>query len=253
MAADGVDYLALSGHKLYAPFGAGALVGRPRLARRRGAVPGRRRRRPLRRHRDACSGPSRPTARRRARRTWSARSPWASACRTLQAADRRRPRGVRDTSWSATPPRGSPRFPGSRPLRLWAPGIRGSACCRSPSTGVPYAQVAAALSAEYGIGVRHGCFCAHPLVAHLLDIDAAADRAHPDGARPRPAARSPGRGPGQRRARPRPPTTWIGCRRADRARRPTVRAGPTVSSPDGTDCRPDPDPRPWPQLPVDLG
>jgi hypothetical protein len=25
------------------------------------------------------------------------------------------------------------------------------------------------------------------------------------------------------------------------------------SSPDGTDCRPEPDPRPWPQLPVDLG
>ena len=29
MAAAGVDYLALSGHKLYAPFGAGVLVGRP--------------------------------------------------------------------------------------------------------------------------------------------------------------------------------------------------------------------------------
>ncbi len=29
LAADGVDYLAFSGHKLYAPFGAGVLVGRP--------------------------------------------------------------------------------------------------------------------------------------------------------------------------------------------------------------------------------
>src|SRR5207344_2825905 len=29
MAATGVDYLAFSGHKLYAPFGAGVLVGRP--------------------------------------------------------------------------------------------------------------------------------------------------------------------------------------------------------------------------------
>jgi selenocysteine lyase/cysteine desulfurase len=28
LAAIGVDYVALSGHKLYAPFGAGALVGR---------------------------------------------------------------------------------------------------------------------------------------------------------------------------------------------------------------------------------
>lgn len=29
MSGDGIDYLAMSGHKLYAPFGAGALVGRP--------------------------------------------------------------------------------------------------------------------------------------------------------------------------------------------------------------------------------
>ena len=29
MAATGVDYLAFSGHKLYAPFGTGVLVGRP--------------------------------------------------------------------------------------------------------------------------------------------------------------------------------------------------------------------------------
>ncbi len=31
---------------------------------------------------------------------------------------------------------------------------------------------AAALSAEYGIGVRDGLFCAHPLVRRLLDGDA---------------------------------------------------------------------------------
>jgi selenocysteine lyase/cysteine desulfurase len=28
--------------------------------------------------------------------------------------------------------------------------------------GIPHALVAALLSAEHGIGVRHGCFCAHP-------------------------------------------------------------------------------------------
>src|SRR2546423_5749281 len=28
---------------------------------------------------------------------------------------------------------------------------------------VPHALVAARLSAEYAVGVRHGCFCAHPL------------------------------------------------------------------------------------------
>jgi selenocysteine lyase/cysteine desulfurase len=36
--------------------------------------------------------------------------------------------------------------------------------------GVPHALVAARLSAEHGIGVRHGCFCAHPYLLRLLGI-----------------------------------------------------------------------------------
>ncbi|HEY8756604.1 MAG TPA: aminotransferase class V-fold PLP-dependent enzyme [Candidatus Dormibacteraeota bacterium] len=40
--------------------------------------------------------------------------------------------------------------------------------------GMHHALVAAALSAEHGIGVRHGCFCAHPYITHLLGIDAVA-------------------------------------------------------------------------------
>jgi selenocysteine lyase/cysteine desulfurase len=38
--------------------------------------------------------------------------------------------------------------------------------------GVPHPLVAARLSAEHGIGVRHGCFCAHPYLLRLLDIQA---------------------------------------------------------------------------------
>lgn len=34
--------------------------------------------------------------------------------------------------------------------------------------------VAAVLGTEYGIGVRNGCFCAHPYMAHLLGLDGAA-------------------------------------------------------------------------------
>jgi selenocysteine lyase/cysteine desulfurase len=34
--------------------------------------------------------------------------------------------------------------------------------------GTPHALVAARLSAESGIGVRHGCFCAHPYLMRLL-------------------------------------------------------------------------------------
>jgi selenocysteine lyase/cysteine desulfurase len=37
--------------------------------------------------------------------------------------------------------------------------------------GLHHALVAARLSAEYGIGVRHGCFCAHPYLLRLLDLN----------------------------------------------------------------------------------
>jgi selenocysteine lyase/cysteine desulfurase len=37
-------------------------------------------------------------------------------------------------------------------------------------TGVPHALAAARLSAEHGIGVRHGCFCAHPYLVRLLGL-----------------------------------------------------------------------------------
>jgi len=37
--------------------------------------------------------------------------------------------------------------------------------------GMHHALVAARLSAEYGIAVRHGCFCAHPYVVRLLGLD----------------------------------------------------------------------------------
>jgi selenocysteine lyase/cysteine desulfurase len=38
--------------------------------------------------------------------------------------------------------------------------------------GLHHALVAARLSAEFGIGVRHGCFCAHPYLMRLLGIGA---------------------------------------------------------------------------------
>jgi selenocysteine lyase/cysteine desulfurase len=36
--------------------------------------------------------------------------------------------------------------------------------------GIPHALIAARLSAEFGIGVRHGCFCAHPYLVRLLGV-----------------------------------------------------------------------------------
>lgn len=37
--------------------------------------------------------------------------------------------------------------------------------------GISHFLVAAILSAEWGIGVRNGCFCAHPYLLHLMGID----------------------------------------------------------------------------------
>ncbi len=38
--------------------------------------------------------------------------------------------------------------------------------------GYHHSHLAAILSAEYGIAVRDGCFCAHPLMVRLMDVDA---------------------------------------------------------------------------------
>ncbi len=37
--------------------------------------------------------------------------------------------------------------------------------------GVDHGLIAAVLGYEHGVGVRSGCFCAHPYTAHLLDLD----------------------------------------------------------------------------------
>jgi selenocysteine lyase/cysteine desulfurase len=44
--------------------------------------------------------------------------------------------------------------------------------------GVPHALAAARLAAEHGIGVRHGCFCAHPYLMRLLGLSPAELAAH---------------------------------------------------------------------------
>ena len=46
--------------------------------------------------------------------------------------------------------------------------------------GMHHALVAARLSAEHGVGVRHGCFCAHPYLLRLLDLSAAEAREYRD-------------------------------------------------------------------------
>ncbi len=43
-----------------------------------------------------------------------------------------------------------------------------------------HALVAARLAAEWGIGVRHGCFCAHPYLLRLLEMSPAETTAYRD-------------------------------------------------------------------------
>ena len=98
------------------------------------------------------------------------------------------------------------------------------------------------LSAEYGIGVRHGCFCAHPLTTHLLGItltqSADLRRAMTSGT---PAAM-----PGAVRASLGLGTTVSDIGRLAEALTAIIIDGPRWTyrcSPEGSDCWPDPDPR----------
>jgi selenocysteine lyase/cysteine desulfurase len=75
---------------------------------------------------------------------------------------------------------GLARVPGLDMLTQWAPGSVdrvGVATFNLARYRDPL--LAAVLSAEHAIGVRHGCFCAHPLMTHLLGVpEDAARRLH---------------------------------------------------------------------------
>jgi selenocysteine lyase/cysteine desulfurase len=171
MAASGIDHLALSGHKLYAPFGVGALVagaarldaGAP-LLRGGGAVK-------LVTLDDVLWGD--------APERHEAGSPNVPGVVALGAAcDALRRLGMdavaaHERRLAAQLRAGLATVPGLEPLALW----RGAEVDRVGVAafnllGMRDPLVAAVLSAEHAIGVRHGCFCAHPLLTHLLGIPA---------------------------------------------------------------------------------
>lgn len=161
------DYLAWSGHKMYAPFGAGVLLGRrdtfeegdPFLAGG-GAV-------------DLVDldeviwtdPPEREEA----------GSPNVVGAVALHAAMDE----MRAIGWSYVIAHehdlahllrtGLATLPG---VRLLGPGLDEPtlAVATFVVEGMPHALVAARLSAEFAIGVRHGCFCAHPYLLRLLDL-----------------------------------------------------------------------------------
>ena len=55
-------------------------------------------------------------------------------------------------------------------IRLLGPDAETLPVATFTVEGVPHALVAARLAAEEGIGVRHGCFCAHPYLMRLLGL-----------------------------------------------------------------------------------
>ena len=172
MTRAGIDLLAFSGHKLYAPFGAGALVGRlgdgePLLAGG-GAIR-------LVTVDDViwADAPDR----------YEAGSPnvvgvvaLAAACRSLLAlgmdavAAHERSLAVRLWTRLAT-------VPDLELLTLWPAGtVDRVGVATFNLAGYRDPLLAAVLSAEHAIGVRHGCFCAHPLMTHLLRVPEAESR-----------------------------------------------------------------------------
>jgi selenocysteine lyase/cysteine desulfurase len=165
LAATDVDYVAFSGHKTYAPFGAGALVGRrdwldagaPYLAGG-GAV------RDVRTDRTIWQpAPARHEA----------GSPnvigaiaLAEACEQLAAL----PAGALAAHEEALRARlvaGLSAVDGVRVARIWPDSADPVGVLTFTVPGHDAGLVAAYLAAEHGIGVRDGRFCAHPLLAHL--------------------------------------------------------------------------------------
>ena len=169
-----VDWVAFSGHKLYAPFGSGVLAGRSDWLR--DAEPYL-----------AGGGASRQVARRADGgvdvqwHTTAARheagSPnvigvhsIASACKALTEAGFDR-LVAREQHLVGEVLAGLAEVPEVKVLSLFGDDAPRVGVISFVVEGWNSSHFAAALSAEYGIGVRDGLFCAHPLVRTLLGSD----------------------------------------------------------------------------------
>ncbi|SHG70828.1 aminotransferase class V-fold PLP-dependent enzyme [Geodermatophilus nigrescens] len=165
LADTGADWVAFSGHKLYAPFGAGALVGRrdwldaaPAHLAGGGAV---------------TEVALTDVAWARAPHRHEGGSPnvlgavaLAEACGALAGL----PAGVlerHERELRARLVEGLAALPGVRVLRIWPDSAEPTGVVSFTVAGADPGLIAAYLSAEHGIGVRDGRFCAHPLLARL--------------------------------------------------------------------------------------
>jgi selenocysteine lyase/cysteine desulfurase len=169
MARDQIDYLAISGHKLYAPYGAGALIG----------------------ERDwLAAGDPFLLGGGAVKLVTIEETLWADlpdrheagspnvvgavalgvACDTLRSMGMDRIAEEENALLAYARERLAV-VDGFRHYRIWPPGHPRVGLLTFTVEGLAYDLLAAALSAEHGIGVRHGCFCAHPLMVRLLEVD----------------------------------------------------------------------------------
>jgi selenocysteine lyase/cysteine desulfurase len=171
IAALDVDWVAFSGHKLYAPFGSGVLAGRADwLGEAEPYLAGGGATRKVARRADGGVEVEWHTASAR----HEAGSPnvigvyaIASACEALKEAgfDALAAREQRLVGMVRA---GLAEVPGVRVLSLFGEDAPRVGVLSFVVGGWNSSDLATALSEEYGIGVRDGLFCAHPLVRTLL-------------------------------------------------------------------------------------
>ena len=249
MQRDGIDYLALSAHKLYAPYGAGALIGErdwlsagDPFLRGGGAV--------KLVTIDETLWADLPDRQEAGSPNVIGAVAMGVACDALAAAGMERIAAEEAELLTYARARLAS-VEGFEHYRVWAADHPRVGLLTFNLLGVPYDLLAAVLSAEYGIGIRHGCFCAHPLMMRLLRVDDAEAQRLIDVTRTGGHERLPGA------ARM---SLGLGSTRADvdaltDALRAIAADGPgwTYAVNDRTDeYEPDPDPRPLPALSMRL-
>jgi selenocysteine lyase/cysteine desulfurase len=166
-----VDWVAFSGHKLYAPFGSGVLAGRSDwlLAAEPYLAGGGASRKVTRRADGGVDVEWHDSAARHEAGSPNVIGAYsiASACKALteEGFDQL---VAREQHLIRTVRAGLAEVPEVRVLSLFGDDAPRVGVISFVVEGWNSSHFAAALSAEYGIGVRDGLFCAHPLVRTLL-------------------------------------------------------------------------------------
>jgi selenocysteine lyase/cysteine desulfurase len=247
MQRDGIDYLALSGHKLYAPYGAGALIGQrdwlsagDPFLRGGGAV--------KLVTVDETLWADLPDRQEAGSPNVIGAVALGVACDALAEVGMDR-LAAEESELLACARERLGEVPGFEHYRVWPADHPRVGLLTFNLGTIPYDLLATILSAEHGIGIRHGCFCAHPLMMRLLRVDdAEADRLIA-------ATRAGGheRLPGAARM-----SLGLGSTLADidalaDALMAIAADGPGWTyrmNPETDEYEPDPDPRPLPSLPM---